>query len=513
MKVLLLHSDRSFDTAVGLPSNEQALTQDVELAVVLGAMAREDKFLYEVARRVILSSLVDIDQILYRQSILKDCLENPQVVRDIYRVAEETTTGEKGIWGWYNPYKSTDQILGRSVKVLQLCVGKLKELRAIVDRHAGEFGSEGFKSLFAMLKEELSDDYLASVQSLLNGLESSDGTLIRAELGEGNKGTNYALCRQPEKKQGRMARVFGTNEPRQFTYSLDVNDNTGTEMLSKLRDRGINNVANTLAQSSDHVLGFFTSLRTELAFYVGCLNLQDLLARKGEATCLPQPLARGSRALSFEGLYDAALSLKVQQRVVPNDLDATNKDLVVITGANRGGKSTFLRSVGLALLMMQSGAFVPAKSFSSDPCAGLFTHFKREEDITMKSGKLDEELKRMSEIVDHLTSDCAVLFNESFAATNEREGSEISRQIVNALLEKRVKVFFVTHQYEFARSLYERKMPNAVFLRAERKAGGERTFKVVPGEPLETSYGEDLYDHIFVGTAPSPAPAAPVTSR
>ncbi|MDA4131561.1 MAG: DNA mismatch repair protein MutS, partial [Thaumarchaeota archaeon] len=150
-------------------------------------------------------------------------------------------------------------------------------------------------------------------------------------------------------------------------------------------------------------------------------------------------------------------------------------------------------------------------SFSSDVCLGLFTHFKREEDTTMKSGKLDEELKRMSDIVDHLSSDCIVLFNESFAATNEREGSEISRQIVTALLEKRVKVYFVTHQYEFAQSLYEKKMPTATFLRAERKAGGERTFRVVQGEPLQTSYGEDLYDRIFLGVAPSPASAAPVT--
>jgi DNA mismatch repair ATPase MutS len=512
MKVLLMHRDRSFDMERRLPSNEQALAQDIELGVLLSAMAGQDKFLHEVTRRALLSSLVDLDEILYRQSALKDCLKNPLVVRDIYRVAEETTAGERNIWGMYNPYKSTDQILGRSVKVLQLCVGRLKELRAIVDQHAGGFESEGFRALFAMLKEELSDEYLAGVQALLNGLESSDGTLLRAELGQGNRGTKYALCKQPEKKGGRIARVFGTGEPRQFTYSLDTNDNTGTEMLSKLRDRGINEVANTLAQSSDHVLGFFTALRIELAFYVAFLNLSDLLARKGEPTCFPLPLERGKRGLSFEGLYDAALTLKLQQRVVPNDLNAEGKDLVVITGANRGGKSTFLRSVGLALLMMQCGAFVPAKSFSSDLCAGLFTHFKREEDITMKSGKLDEELKRMSDVVDHLTPDCAVLFNESFAATNEREGSEISRQIVRALLERRVRVFFVTHQYEFARSLYEEKMPNAVFLRAERKSGGERTFKVVPGEPLETSYGEDLYDQIFLGSAPSPAPTAPMTS-
>jgi len=513
MKVSLLHRDRNFDMGRKLTPGEVALTQDLELSVLLNAMARDDKFLHEVARRVLLSGLVDVDEILYRQSALKDCMKNAAVLRDIYSVAVETTTGEKGIWGWYNPYKSTDQIMGRSVKVLLLCVEKLRELRAIVDKHAVKFESEGFRALFAMLKEELSDQYLANVQRVLDGLESADGTLIRAELGEGNRGINYALCRQPEKKQGMMGRVFGTGEaPRSLTYSVDPQDDTGTEMLSKLRDRGINDVANTLAQSSDHVLGFFTSLRTELAFYVGCLNLHDALAQKGEATCFPVPTASGGRAQAFEGLYDASLALKLGQKVVPNDADARGKDLVIITGANRGGKSTFLRSVGLALLLMQAGAFVPAKSFSSDVCTGLFTHFKREEDVTMRSGKLDEELKRMSEIVDHLSSDCVVLFNESFAATNEREGSEISRQIVSALLERRVKVLFVTHQFDFAESFYVKKMPNALFLRAERRSGGERTFKVLEGEPLETSYGEDLYDRIFLGAAPSPAPAPRVTT-
>jgi len=90
-----------------------------------------------------------------------------------------------------------------------------------------------------------------------------------------------------------------------------------------------------------------------------------------------------------------------------------------------------------------------------------------------------------------------ILFNESFAATNEREGSEIARQIVGALLKKRIKVFFVTHQYDFAHGFYDRKMENAVFLRAERKAGGKRPFKIVEAEPLETSFGEDLYNEIF----------------
>ena len=123
---------------------------------------------------------------------------------------------------------------------------------------------------------------------------------------------------------------------------------------------------------------------------------------------------------------------------------------MIITGANQGGKSTFLRSMGLAQLMMQCGMFAPAESFCANVCDGLFTHYRREEDVTMRSGKLDEELSRMNGIVDNVRANSLLLFNESFAATNEREGSEIARQIICALLEKGVKVFFVTHLYEFA---------------------------------------------------------------
>ena len=115
----------------------------------------------------------------------------------------------------------------------------------------------------------------------------------------------------------------------------------------------------------------------------------------------------------------------------------------------------------------------------------------------MKSGKFDEELSRMSSIVDKLNPNSMVLLNESFASTNEREGSEIARQIVRALLETGIKVFYVTHMFDLAHGFYLAKMDTALFLRAERLADGTRTFRLVEGEPLQTSYGEDLYRRIF----------------
>jgi len=92
--------------------------------------------------------------------------------------------------------------------------------------------------------------------------------------------------------------------------------------------------------------------------------------------------------------------------------------------------------------------FVGADIFQAGNLPALFTHYKREEDATMKSGKFDEELARMSDIADHLLPYSMLLFNESFAATNEREGSEIATQIVRALLEKGMTVFL---RYSFVR--------------------------------------------------------------
>jgi DNA mismatch repair ATPase MutS len=103
----------------------------------------------------------------------------------------------------------------------------------------------------------------------------------------------------------------------------------------------------------------------------------------------------------------------------------------------------------------------------------------------------------MSAIVDCMTPDSIILLNESFASTNEREGSEIARQIVRALLEKGIKVYYVTHLFDLAQGFYQAKIDAALFLRAERLADGRRTFRLVAGEPLPTSYGEDLYRRIF----------------
>ena len=546
MKVLLMYKDQDFNLGRKLPSNEKELIKDLELNTLFNAMSREDEFLFKIAKGAVVSSLNDLDLIIYRQNILKDCLKNPTIVREIYNISVEALESMKE--SYFSVFlNSPTSILQNSIEMLQIFMSKFERIKKIITEDSHKFKSEGFSNLFAMLNKEFDDEFMAEILNLLSDMKFNDGFLFQAELGVGNKPSNYILCKTPAKKENLLERIITKktsvysfnsdmkfddgflfqaelgvgNKPSNYmlyktpakkenlleriiskktsVYSFNIDHRNFYEvrMLSAIKEQGLNNVANSLAQSVDYIKSFFNLLRTELAFYIGCLNLHEQLTQMGGLVSFPKPATFNKREHSFGGLYDISLALTVKKKIIANNLDADHKDLVIITGANQGGKSTFLRSVGLAQLMMQCGMFVAAESFSANIYDGLFTHYKREEDTTLKSGKLDEELSRMNDIVGNLTSNSLLLFNESFAATNEREGSEIAKQIISALLEKGVKIFFVTHLFEFAHHFYDQKMENVLFLRAVRNTDRSRTFKLVAGEPLETSFGEDLYKKIF----------------
>jgi DNA mismatch repair ATPase MutS len=499
-----MFQQQDFDLAGKEPPQTTSLIRDLELEVMFDAMSSGDPFLHKVARAAVLTSLDSVESIQYRQAVLEDCLRQPAVVRETYGIAVEALEREKKIWGWSSMRRQPDSSLHRSVEVLQLFVSILKRLRRTAEQHAGKFRSEGFTALFKMLMQELDDQYLHEVEAHLGQLAFRAGLVMSAELGSWNKGSKYTLNRSPDlpatnwwdRLQAWVEGSFGPQDER-YVYQIADRDEAGFRALAELRNRGIARVAAALVRSTSHILSFFEMLRLELAFYVACLNLHEKLGQKGEAVCMPKALPAGDSTLIARGLYDVCLSLSFSEQAVPNDVDGKGKRLVMITGANRGGKSTFLRAIGQAQLMMQCGLFVGAQQFRVDVCSGLFTHYKREEDSAMKSGKLDEELGRMSAIVRQVKANGVVLLNESFGSTNEREGSEIARGIVRALIEKNIKVFYVTHLFHLAQSFWRDRLQEVLFLRAERLQGGKRTFRVLEGEPLSTSFGEDLFQRIF----------------
>lgn len=496
MKARLMYRDRDFDPNQPAPWNASDLMQDLDLETLARVMAGDDNFLFEVSRKALLCATTnDIETVRYRQEAMKDCLQNQAVIREIYNLAVETIEiTRKQTWGITSHYPSS--MLYSATDLLETLVALLRKLRDTTLNHAAEFKSEAFQTFFSMLQKELNDEYLATIQDQLAISKFRKGILMSAQLGECNESAILVLRKAPDRRRKWFERLFRKRPPG-YRFHLAERDEAGARIFGEIRHRAISRVALTLAQSADHVLSFFHMLRTELAFYVACSNLHSRLLSQGEPVCFPDPVSAGERRHRFSKLYDVSLSLRMSSAIASNTIDEDGNNLVIITGANQGGKSSFLRSVGLAQLMMQCGMFVGAEAFEGELCSSLLTHYKRPEDATMQSGKLDEELSRMDRIVEHIGANATVLFNESFAATNEREGSEIARQIVSALLEKDVRIFYVTHLYEFAKGFLDSGKKDVFFLRAERQPDGSRTFQLREAEPLDTSYGEDLYKELF----------------
>jgi len=493
MKAHLLHRDQDFDFTAGRPAGHEDLIQDLELSALLRAMASDDKFIYGVSEKVLLGCLTDPEAIRYRQQVLADCLAWPSVIREMYAIATAALADRGHVWGVYGGnYQTPSSNLYGAVSHLESYTARLRQLRKIADEHSAAFRSDGMTALLAMLRRELDDDYFAEVTTRLKELRFRSGELISAELDRNNSGINFVL-RGPGAGRRPWRDRLGIGPRSSYSFTLDPRDEAGGQILSDLTSRGINLVANAAAQSADHLGSFFTMLRGELGFYAGCLNLWDELSAKGVPVTVPEPAAASSPMFSCSDLRDTCLELRSPGPVTGNDVIADGKPLVVITGANSGGKSTFLRSVGVAQLMMQCGLFVTAGSFTARVASGIFTHFIREEDPGMTSGRLDDELWRMSAIADHLGPHCLVLFNESFAGTNEREGAEIGYQVVRALLEAKITVFFVTHRYELADRFRREQPASTLFLRAERRSDGQRNYRLAAKDPLPTSFGEDLY--------------------
>ncbi len=494
-------TDRDCDLVLARPAAHlSSVISDLELETIIGAMAGRDAFLAEVARDVLLAAPGDPASIRYRQDALRDALAQEAVVRELYQLTIETMESERRkVWGY--GLRSPGAVVHRSVAALVVYLGSFQRLRAISAAHAARFGSEAFHRFFETVEAELDDAYLRSVEEHVKRLRDERGVLLSARLGQGGRGTGLVLRRRH--RDGRTWREWiGLEERRSFVYEVGARDDAGMRTLGEIRDAGLASAAAALAESTEHVHGFFEQLRTELAFYVGCLNLHAALAAKGEPVCFPDARPAGPPTLAAGGLYDPALSLRIGGRAIGNDVAGAGKALLVITGANGGGKSTLLRAVGIAQLMMQAGMFVAADAYCADVRDAVLTHFRREEDPTLESGKLDEELARMSELVDHATGRSFVLLNESLSATNEREGSQIAREIVRALLERGVKVAYVTHLYDLAESFHRLGMSEALFLRAERGMDGERPFRLTEAPPLPTSFGRDVYRRVFGVAAP-----------
>jgi hypothetical protein len=245
MKVFLMHRNKDFDPEALLPSNEKALIQDLELETLFQAMSKGDRFLYDIAKKAILIGLRDEDSILYRQHIVKDCLKNSAIIKEIYAIAVECLeTKRKNWYGVFNNYPGA--ILYSSVKMLEMYLPLLDRLRKLAYGHCKTFTSEGFNRFFSMLDRELDNEYFEILKSNIKQLNFHDGVLISAQLGNGNEGINHIL-RKPNASKKRFVGRLLAPRLKSYSFSISPRDDSGCRALGELKARGVNLISNALA--------------------------------------------------------------------------------------------------------------------------------------------------------------------------------------------------------------------------------------------------------------------------
>ncbi|ROO84512.1 MutS-like protein [Actinocorallia herbida] len=489
MRPRLLAEDVDFSFVLPDDPVTADLVTDLELAVLWEGMARGDGRLRTIAAAVTLRPRTDPAALAYRQDVLADCLRNPDAVRALYDLAHEAVEEEdkviRGIGG------RSDGLLRRALRVLEAFCGRLRSLAALAAAHRKAFSSPAFTRLFTMLAANLDARYLREVEELLVLLEFEGGIAVTGGLGPGNRPAGFRLHPPPGARPDRRSRKA------RLRHKASGESDDDWRALASFRADLLGGAADAATASADDVRDFFAALRDELGFYVGCLNLAETLSAHGLPLCRPEHRPPGEGALSARGLYDPCLALRLDAPVTGNDLDADGIALVMVTGANRGGKSTFLRGLGVATLMAQSGMFAPAASYRATPADGVFTHFRREEDRTLTSGRLAEELGRLSAIADLLRPGSLLLSNESLSSTGEEEASAIAADLLRAFTAHGVRVALVTHLHALAHATHTAPPAPVLSLRAERTPDGARTFRLTPAPPSASAHATDLYRRIL----------------
>ena len=537
MKVYLLYPEKDWND-IKKYSDDLNIITDLGLQTLFNESAKEivwdkegrvkkllpaDAYIQRTMRSVVMVPLLTEREIIYRQEILADAVASEDFIRESYKFSTEVLK-KWGLLGRRTETKSrgSSDSKGRlvsDIETLRHLVRSLSKWKQMLEKEKENLKSEGFRELYRRLCEEFSEEKEAYLTKVLGGVgfyapaeEDAEEDMIgrpRVVLGcdltAGLKCGNFILEEletQMKKYRGpksMIKKVQGyidsfTPDSIAIQKSMQI-----TEQASELEYEIVRYVINACKPFEDFVGAYFDQLKFQMAFYLGAINLGQQMKRFGVAYCYPKVVSKEN--LRFTNLKEFVMCMEQRVEPIGNTCDINNRMLLIVTGANQGGKSTFLRSVAIAQIMMQCGLFVPALRYESGIFPSFFTHFTRREDSQMNSGRLDEELQRMNQIVENLGKDSLVLLNESFATTTEKEGSVIAYDIAKALVEADVKVLTVTHLLSFAQKVYaeahDNPETNVEFLSAERLPDGRRTFHMVQHEPELTSFGMDLYEELI----------------
>ncbi len=289
-----------------------------------------------------------------------------------------------------------------------------------------------------------------------------------------------------------------------------------THMLSHLSKR----LRDVLSKYVKVTIGDITDLIPEFLYYIRFAEYIEKMQDKGRTFCKANVITAGEGSMmqkkdgvmqendsvmqesgsmmQARGIYNFKLAGAVEkgEPIVTNDLDFDKEHMCyILTGANRGGKTTITQAIGILYVLAQGGIFVPGDSFSYVPVDCIYTHFPADEDKTMDLGRLGEECSRFKELYRFSTDKSLLLMNETFSTTSFEEGYYIAKDAVRAILQKGVRTIYNTHMHKLAYDIEELNcdtFPAKAASLVVKAEGGKRSFKVEVAAPEGHSYARDI---------------------
>ena len=237
--------------------------------------------------------------------------------------------------------------------------------------------------------------------------------------------------------------------------------------VTRYTDRIVNHMVSHMVKRAKEVLNKYvsvtitdmTDLIPEMMYYIRWAEYMKKLQDKGFSFAKAVvSQASDQEADRYEmrarGIYNLKLAVfetEESGNIVTNDLDFDKLHRVyVLTGANRGGKTTITQAIGQLFVLAQGGIYIPGSGFTFSPTDCIYTHFPADEDKTLDLGRLGEECKRFKEIYENADSRSLLLLNESFSTTSFEEGYYIAKDCIRAILCKGMRTIYNTHMHKLA---------------------------------------------------------------
>ena len=287
--------------------------------------------------------------------------------------------------------------------------------------------------------------------------------------------------------------------------------------VTRYTDRIVNHMISHMVKRVREVLNKYvsititdmTDLIPELLYYIKWAEYIQKLQEQGFTFAKASVYKEGENEsdpymMQARGIYNLKLAVfetEESGNIVPNDMDFDrNRRVYILTGANRGGKTTITQAVGQLFVLAQGGIYIPGKVFTFSPVTGIYTHFPADEDKTLDLGRLGEECKRFKAIYEEADSRSLLLMNESFSTTSFEEGYYIAKDSVRAILHKGMRTIYNTHMHKLAFDVEEMNEEQQKAEHTDGKAfsmivhmkGTERSYQIEVAPPEGKSYASEI---------------------